>query len=308
MGLFVPLDVAWMDNPKVIRVGLEGAGLHAMAMCLAKRTETDGILHRSQLYRLGATDDLIDHLLAEELLDPVECGKRPGEDPDVVYVVRVHDWHDRNPSQEEIADRRREAGRRGNHSRYNHPGPFETCPKCSQPSQSSQVRECENLRESASESASKSDPENDVSEARKILANETVKPQVNGGEALANGSQNLAKLAIDIDRERDREKENPSVTSADADITAEEFERFWEQYPRRNGKRLEKDKALTVWRRMSRTKRDLAMAGVENYADSGQRAKDAHRWLRDECWKDWQTPAVPDEPRPALAVVKQRET
>lgn len=74
----------------------------------------------------------------------------------------------------------------------------------------------------------------------------------------------------------------------------EDFDEFWRQYPPRDGKKLEKAKAQQLWKRMSQTKRDLAMVGVGNYAASGQRAKDAHRWLRDECWNDWQTPATPD--------------
>lgn len=255
MGLYVPLDVAWMDNPKVIRVGLEGAGLHALAMCLAKRTETDGVLHRTQLYRLGATDDLIDHLLAEELLDPVEHGNRPGEDPDKAYAVRVHDWHDRNPSQgaiDAIRDAKTRAGREGNHKRW-HAGSFDACEVCNPRSSQGAI----------------------------------------GGDSHSETGA--------IPKEIEKEKENPSVTSADADATAEEFERFWAQYPRRDGKRLEKGKALAIWKRTSRANRDLAMRAVRNYADSGQRAKDAHRWLRDECWNDWQTPATPSAtgtPRP----------
>ncbi len=133
MTLFVPLDTAWPDNVKIIRVGLVGAGLHAMAMCLAKRTETDGVLHRSQLYRFGADDALIDMLLDEGLFDAVEYGTRAHEDPERAYLLRVHDWHDRNPSQGAIAAIRAtksEAAKEGNHRRWRHPGPVAECPRC----------------------------------------------------------------------------------------------------------------------------------------------------------------------------------
>lgn len=133
MALFVQLDTAWPDNVKIIRVGLEGAGLHAIAMCIAKRTETDGVLHRAQLHRVGASDELIDLLIDEGLFDPVEYGSRAHEDPNQAVSFRVHDWHDRNPSQGAIAANRTakaEAAQRGNHKRWAHQGKFEDCPVC----------------------------------------------------------------------------------------------------------------------------------------------------------------------------------
>lgn len=133
MSLFVQLDAGWPDNLKIMRVGLEGAGLHAIAMCLAKRMETDGVIHRAHLLRYGATDDLIDTLIHEELLDPVSYGSRPGEDADVVYSFRVHDWHDRNPSQDAIAATRnakKRAAQEGNHKRWKHEGAFNECDIC----------------------------------------------------------------------------------------------------------------------------------------------------------------------------------
>lgn len=133
MALFVQLDTAWPDNVKIIRVGLEGAGLHAIAMCIAKRTETDGVLYRAQLHRVGADDELIDLLIDEGLFDPVEYGSRVNEDPNQAVSFRVHDWHDRNPSQGAIAANRSakaEAAQRGNHKRWGHQGKFEDCPVC----------------------------------------------------------------------------------------------------------------------------------------------------------------------------------
>jgi hypothetical protein len=84
-------------------------------------------------------------------------------------------------------------------------------------------------------------------------------------------------------------EENPSVGTAD-----DGFADFWDQYPPRDGKKLDKGKAQAAWKRMSKRDRAAAMVGVGHYAASGQRAKDAFRWLRDSCWDDWQTPAAPD--------------
>lgn len=119
--LYVPLDTNWPDHPKIIRAGLEGAGLHAVVLCLAKRLEKDGWVDRTILYRQGATDALIDRLVELDLLE------------DGADAVRPDGWLDRNPSQAAIeADRaaKKEAGRRGNHAKWEHVGPFESCLRC----------------------------------------------------------------------------------------------------------------------------------------------------------------------------------
>jgi hypothetical protein len=133
-GLYVQLDTNWPDHPKIIAAGLDGAGLHAIALCVAKRLGYDGVLHRAHLLRLGGTPEVIDRLVEIGLLDPVDNDR-----------VAVHDWLDRNPSRvgyrgrvggESGATGRRLApdpsgdGRRGNHLRWNHPGDLDTCPIC----------------------------------------------------------------------------------------------------------------------------------------------------------------------------------
>jgi hypothetical protein len=120
--LYVQLDTNWPDNEKIIDAGLDGAGAHAIILCLAKRLEKDGWVKRTLLLRrYGIAGELIDRLVALELLEADE------------RQVRPWDWHDRNPSQAAIAARKQEkqaAGKRGNHERW-HPGiPFESCPKC----------------------------------------------------------------------------------------------------------------------------------------------------------------------------------
>lgn len=123
--LFVQLDVNWPDHPKVIEAGLDGAALHGFALCLAKRMETDGVLHRAQLARYGATPELIDRLIDVGLFDAVDDRR-----------IRVHGWLERNLSSEAIRtdrDGRRDASRRANHKRWGHRGPVETCPRCNPP-------------------------------------------------------------------------------------------------------------------------------------------------------------------------------
>lgn len=119
--LFVKLETTWVDHPGLIAAGLDGRGLHAVCLCLAKRLETDGWIDRALLYREGAADDLIDRLVELVLLDAE--GRR----------VRPAGWHDRNPSQGAIDATRTakaEAARAGNHKRWGHPGPVASCAVC----------------------------------------------------------------------------------------------------------------------------------------------------------------------------------
>ena len=128
--LFVKLETTWADHPKIIAAGLEGRGLHATALCISKRLETDGWIDRALLYREGADDALIDRLVELDLFDAE--GRR----------VRPHRWHDRNPSQGAIDATRSakaEAARLGNHKRWKHPKPIAECDICTPEPQVSRI-------------------------------------------------------------------------------------------------------------------------------------------------------------------------
>jgi hypothetical protein len=70
------------------------------------------------------------------------------------------------------------------------------------------------------------------------------------------------------------------------------FDAFWGVYPPRHGKKVDKRKAHDQWLRLKPPDRERAMVAVRHYAAADVLAKDAHRWLRDRCFDDWQTPAV----------------
>jgi hypothetical protein len=89
-------------------------------------------------------------------------------------------------------------------------------------------------------------------------------------------------------RERNRErKTTPSTTD-------ERFERFWSAYPTRHGKKVDKSRAHSAWNKLGNSERERAERGVAIYADhcvvTETLAKDAHRWLRDNSFDDWQEP------------------
>lgn len=95
----------------------------------------------------------------------------------------------------------------------------------------------------------------------------------------------------------------------DVDEAARQFEHFWAAYPKRDGKRIGKQKSLERWRRLSIDERRAARRGAVNLAqavEAGGRfgVKDPERWLRDRCWEDWQEPAELD--RAASRAVEPR--
>lgn len=108
-GLYVKLDSNFPDDEKIEDVGLEGAGLYAMALCVAKRLNEDGRIRRSKLRRLGASDDLIDECVAVGLFT---------EDGDSVFIAA---WLGHNESAEDIATRRAEDAARKRVTRAKRP-------------------------------------------------------------------------------------------------------------------------------------------------------------------------------------------
>lgn len=77
------------------------------------------------------------------------------------------------------------------------------------------------------------------------------------------------------------------------------FEKFWEIYPKRNGKRIGKAEALRYLQsKITDEEFSLILQAVQNYASStGCRngyAKDAIRFLRNDFWRDWIDPEITD--------------
>lgn len=118
MRMYVQLDVEWPGNRKRLRVGLEASAIHAITLCLAKRSDRDGWVAREELALYGGTDELVERLLHERLLD------EEGE------WVRPHDWLEENASSERIRLEKSEKARAANHARWQHDGAFESCPIC----------------------------------------------------------------------------------------------------------------------------------------------------------------------------------
>ena len=78
------------------------------------------------------------------------------------------------------------------------------------------------------------------------------------------------------------------------------FKDFWDSYPSRNGKKLDKAKTAMAWSRLAQAQRSEALDAVAHYSaavgEGLTLAKDPLRWLQGRCWADWQTPAQPTLP------------
>lgn len=101
-------------------------------------------------------------------------------------------------------------------------------------------------------------------------------------------------LATSVDAEP---VDNPQSVAVAPSPVDHGFTAFWDEYPRRSGKRIGKAEAERGWKRLSTGERLQALAGVEHYraaceAAGGPLAMDAHRWLAKKRWEDWQTPAT----------------
>jgi len=93
------------------------------------------------------------------------------------------------------------------------------------------------------------------------------------------------------------------------------FEEFWETYPARNGKKLEKSATEALFCKLSPTEQQQVVQAAQNYAASdlaekGIGIKDPKRFLRNgkgnEPWRDWLEPEQPKKWNDSDAVCARR--
>jgi hypothetical protein len=79
-----------------------------------------------------------------------------------------------------------------------------------------------------------------------------------------------------------------------------DFDSFWKAYPKRTGKKRGKEKAFRLWKAsVLAADRQTIIEAATNYANSDEAkrdfARDAERFLAADWWRDWITPAEPQE-------------
>ena len=102
-GLYLPLDVGFPDDDRVLEVGEKPGWLYLHMMLAAKRLGTDGVLSVRQIERLhiNGWKQRLDELLRVELVVPYDEGE---------YLVAG--WLKHNDRQVEVEDRRRKDAER----------------------------------------------------------------------------------------------------------------------------------------------------------------------------------------------------
>jgi len=98
------------------------------------------------------------------------------------------------------------------------------------------------------------------------------------------------------ERVKDGVKERESLNAVNA-----EFEKFWSLYPKRDGKKLGKGKALDKFKKLKPEQIPEILIAVENYSKSNRvnkgYIKDPFRFLEVSFWKDWMEPDIPQQPK-----------
>lgn len=130
-GLFVPLDVNYADDPKMIEAGAEAELVYVRSLAIAKRIGSDGAIHRAHLPRL--CDGIFAVVMGEDTPEDLAARLvKVGawiEAPDGWVIASWDKW---NLTAEEIQSRR--SGRQkgaaiGNHRRW-HEARGEFDPAC----------------------------------------------------------------------------------------------------------------------------------------------------------------------------------
>jgi len=118
--LYVPLDVNYADDPKIVEAGPDAELLYLRALALAKRLEDDGIIHRGHLRRLGADLPAVNRgTLVDAIADRLVVTGLWTEHPD---GYRITSWLDWNPSAAELDARRAAERARKDQYRKNRQG------------------------------------------------------------------------------------------------------------------------------------------------------------------------------------------
>jgi len=145
-------------------------------------------------------------------------------------------------------------------------------------------------------------PTSDEVEAKREAARERMR-RVRGNRSARSQDVRANSKRSAPNPEPDPEPKVKNVAaSADADAPDEidqQFEdHFWPAYPKTNGRKPEKAKALQRWRKLSVQDRRDALRGAINRAKhveaTGEQPPYAQRYLRDRKWEDDQAPVKVD--------------
>jgi hypothetical protein len=273
--MYVPLDVNFPDDDKIEQCSLAAVGLYAIALCVAKRTKSDGVITRIKLTRYGATDDLIDELLAVGLFVP-----------DAGDAVRISAYLAHNPSAENLVD-----GSKLAHDRWHvKKGKFK--PGCAHCAASQET----NVQVNADGCDTHSDPHG-------------TRTADHMRDAHAEGEEEGEGEREEENNNDHEQTETSIVPLPDASPSAstrigDSFDDFWNRYPRKVGK----PKAQAAYRSArKRATRDEILTGLDRHLPAwrrldrmgnGDKIPHPTTWLNRDGWGD-DPPPTPSVSRPS---------
>jgi len=79
-------------------------------------------------------------------------------------------------------------------------------------------------------------------------------------------------------------------TEQNNSVFLKKFDLFWEAYPARNGKKVGKKSAFEIFNKQNIEDLDRIIQNARNYGINNDFAKDPERFLKNEFWKDWDSP------------------
>ena len=104
-------------------------------------------------------------------------------------------------------------------------------------------------------------------------------------------------------KDKDKDKDNKSTTDEGKNKTYQTFfDEFWSVYPKRNGKKTGKQAAFKNFKKIGIPLLTKVIANAKNYGINNDYPKDPERFLKNDLWKEWDTPqsASPQPPQQNL--------
>lgn len=130
--LWVPLDVDFQDDDRMVGVSAEAELLFLRSLALAKRLASDGRIRVAHLRRLSDKLSGSAEKYAEELIDAGlwECEGTPGASDERFVIASWLRWNAAADEIDDVRERKSAGGKLGNHRRYNHSGDVDVCGRC----------------------------------------------------------------------------------------------------------------------------------------------------------------------------------
>lgn len=140
-----------------------------------------------------------------------------------------------------------------------------------------------------------------------------------GGKVSRNVSAKVpGNVSVNVPRNHPRNQEQEQEQEQEQKQKEEEsvlvsirFDSFWQEYPARNGKKLEKAATFSLFKQLSPEDQSAIIVAARHYAQDRTRTgispKDPKRFIRDgkgnEPWRDWIEPSTSD-PQPVMKTLR----